>query len=867
MANDIKTSQPVSGDQMGITFSEIHSDEPHEAVTASKTAVKQPHTSAQSHLSDKNDVFNVTRAFENGHIEAGTIVSDKKDSRPSFGHNIVSAFSEWWDTTKNAIDNSATKMHAPLMKKAGPVVSKVETRVEVVKTAATHANMAPKDDHNMIVQRIRTFKQDVARAQNSSIVVKEQREKKSSWTHTEEKPAEPARKIEPEKIIASVATPQKMIPTPPHKETGWTSSPVPQTPIPPVPHANIPKPPHRVPAPEKSVTPVHTIVTELKRTEAPVQSTPRMNVPDTVVKKDISLPKKNIWVAPRIQPESSVLVPHNTPAPVSQSFLANQNPPVPPVSVAAVIHAPIPSPSPVVVPKIETVLPIHSTPLIASVKPLEQGLVKPFHSVVEGTQAGAQKMEALKPAPVPVPVVPQPTISIRAAHTTPPVTVTTHNPIGHDRTVITALKEISKATPTPVQPKSVIPSAIPHSVTPPSSPLNTFVDPELNVTTPHILRPSLYKKTVAETSQSLPLREHVQTIFRTPAPFIHDTPAPRLQEIPKQTEVEMGGYAHEKEATQPKPIAFRTKEETPRTTFVPLPRPAPQAPPQSVIEIRSVHEEKEEVSDAFENATEQFVPRAPAPLPSRPIAMPSLERVILSPVQEQTTVPAPSNKAFRTFVKWGILVLIILAGIALALFASIYFNVFKKETTPAETPTPVPTFIKTSVQTPLMLEGTKEALLTALKENVAKAGTGLTQFYPTMREGEATRPGSSAEILDFLNTHIDARTQKSLSPTIMIGSIATSKNEPFVILQSSNFDVLFTGLLAWEPYLYSDFAPLFGEQAPSKIKFKDAVRDNTSTRILYDDAGNEVLLYSFINQKTVVITTSGEALSELIKQF
>ena len=179
----------------------------------------------------------------------------------------------------------------------------------------------------------------------------------------------------------------------------------------------------------------------------------------------------------------------------------------------------------------------------------------------------------------------------------------------------------------------------------------------------------------------------------------------------------------------------------------------------------------------------------------------------------------------------------------------------------------VPTFIKTSTQTPLVIEGTKETFLTALKEKVRDSGAGLTQFYPTMREGETTRPGSSAEILGFLNTHLDERTRKSLSPTIMMGSITTTKNEPFVVIQSTNFDVLFTGLLAWEPNLYTDFAPLFGENAPTKIKFKDAVRDNTSTRILYDDAGNEILLYSFINQKTVVITTSGEALSELIKQF
>lgn len=867
MANDNKTSQPTGGDHLGITFGEIHSDEPHEAVKASKTEVAQKHTtSPQSHLSNKDDVFNVTKAYENGHIETGTIVSDRKDSRPSVGSNILSAFSEWWGSAKNTIDDSATKIQAPLMKKEEPVISSVENRSDVVRTAATHATIAPKDDHHIVIQKIRTFKQDVARVQNAPIVVKEQSEKKSGWTHTDQNPVTPAKVVELEKYVASVAAPQKMIPTPPHMEKSSTPSPQP-APIPPPPSSSIPKPPKKVSVPEKVVPPSSTMVTELKRAEAPVRSTPRMSVPETVVKKDVSLPKKNIWVAPRIQPESSVLMPHNSPAPVSQSFIPNQNPLPPQILATPVAPTPTPTPLPPTVPKIVPATPVQIVTPVASIKPVDHGPVKPFHTSTDSVHDGALNVVTEKLTPVPVPSVPQPI--------TPPPTTVPHTPVVPpvQKSPVPEVAHLYVPPQTPHVPASVptpitpTPTQVPKPVTPPEP--HTFISKEQppRSVPPQILKSSLYKKTISEPAITpTPAPDAVHPPLHAPAPVFQKTSSPRLQDLPKSIAEETRGYANEMPTPSPAPITFRAPIEAPRVASVPLPRPTPVAPPQPRIEVRPVVEERKN-PEPVEATPIAFIPRTPAPVPSRPTGMPPLERVISTPVSEQVVTPAPTHNAYRTFVRWAIIVLIILTGITLALFASIYFNVFKKETPDEQTPITVPTFIQTSAQTPLLLEGSKESFLSALRENMEKSGAGLTQFYPTVREGETTRPGSSAEILGFLNTHIDTRTLKSLSPTIMMGSIMTTKNEPFIVLQSSNFDVLFTGLLAWEPYLYSDFSPLFGVTPPSKIKFKDAVRDNTSTRILHDDAGNEILLYSFINQKTVVITTSAEALSKLIKEF
>jgi hypothetical protein len=108
----------------------------------------------------------------------------------------------------------------------------------------------------------------------------------------------------------------------------------------------------------------------------------------------------------------------------------------------------------------------------------------------------------------------------------------------------------------------------------------------------------------------------------------------------------------------------------------------------------------------------------------------------------------------------------------------------------------------------------------------------------------------------------------------MVGSVTTQKNEPFLIVKADTFDSGFAGMLAWEPYLSEDLAPLFGtpvtasrtpgtpESTPPR--FSDVLKDNRSIRILYGEEGEERLIYAFLNRTLIVITTSTEALSALI---
>jgi hypothetical protein len=226
-----------------------------------------------------------------------------------------------------------------------------------------------------------------------------------------------------------------------------------------------------------------------------------------------------------------------------------------------------------------------------------------------------------------------------------------------------------------------------------------------------------------------------------------------------------------------------------------------------------------------------------------------------------------SHRTFRLFLRFAILSLIGLCGIILAVVA--HTVVTKDETTvPVEQVLSIPSFFNTDAQIQIPLTN-GDAFFEDFSTAVAGAPSGLVQLYPTINgtiEGQKTIPNTE----DFF-AKVNARMPKNLlrgfEDTFMLGSITTTKNEPFMVVRSYNFDILFTGFFAWEPYMQTDFAPLFGAPDATRTRFSDAVRNNTSIRILYDANGKELLLYSFINTNTVIITTTGEALAKILERI
>lgn len=565
---------------LGISFNEVHSDEPQDEITAEQTEMASRYTSNDSHLTNHDDVFNVSKAFDGEHVETGTIVTDRRKQRPSFTSNLRSAFHEWWGKTHTTLSKTFDEIPIAHEVDEKPVVQKSETRTEVIQKAVIPAQLAPIDDHVVVVEKIRTFKQDMARATGSDIVIKEPAEKKNEWSHL----VAPVAKVE-EKVTKKQA-PLITAPLPDYR--GATIAPI----------VNVPA------------------QYEVKNT-APVLTPPQPVVPPMIVEQ------KKV--------------------------------PLPPIHVPSTI--------------------------------LKKTITPPKNPVV---------------------ITPTVTISVPGLHQKP-------------------MPRVSQESVKPTWQTSVE-----EKIVPPQTPEKT-VGPVVN------------------------------SRFRSSPP-----PPPPIEQERRNSD-----------------------------------RPA----------------------------------------------------------------PAPSNTLLRMYARFAILGGVSILGIILAVVVSLNFNIFTRTDAPvSETPT-APELVLKDTEFAISFATGKQDFLNTLRNRVASAPQGLTEFYPTVPDGTVSRQLATDEFLSLLSVNLPGKAIRALDKSFVVGSITASTNEPFIVIRSYNFDELFAGMLVWEPTLFADLSPLFGATETVSSTFKDTVRQNLPVRILTDAEGNEILVYSFVSQNTVVITKSSVGLSRVIEKL
>jgi hypothetical protein len=190
-----------------------------------------------------------------------------------------------------------------------------------------------------------------------------------------------------------------------------------------------------------------------------------------------------------------------------------------------------------------------------------------------------------------------------------------------------------------------------------------------------------------------------------------------------------------------------------------------------------------------------------------------------------------------------------------------------------------PILLKDLSRSPLMNTLTKEALgLRATLDTI-------TLLTPVMKnELGVEEPVPTDTFLRALDLHAPDSLLRSFQPTFVFGVHVFDGNEPFFLFKTNFFENAFAGMLAWEPAMSEDLAPLFGPKvvplfsltAPITASstsadiayedigvFNDVVIRNKDTRVLRDENGEIVLLYSFLDQETLLITTNEYTFREL----
>ncbi len=131
-------------------------------------------------------------------------------------------------------------------------------------------------------------------------------------------------------------------------------------------------------------------------------------------------------------------------------------------------------------------------------------------------------------------------------------------------------------------------------------------------------------------------------------------------------------------------------------------------------------------------------------------------------------------------------------------------------------------------------------------------------------------PEDLENVLLILAPNMPPSLSRSFDKEYMLGIYSFGSNEPFIILTTSDFANSYSGMLKWEKDMVLDLGKIFsipqyvGSSTP---EFKDEAMKNKDLRVLKSSDKKTVLLYSFIDKNTLVITTNGDILNAIIGKY
>lgn len=254
------------------------------------------------------------------------------------------------------------------------------------------------------------------------------------------------------------------------------------------------------------------------------------------------------------------------------------------------------------------------------------------------------------------------------------------------------------------------------------------------------------------------------------------------------------------------------------------------------------------------------------------VSFPYIDTVTLVRPEMTSTQIVPTQK--KSFVYVLIILLVIIIGVASGIGAAIYVSK-KIDTTSNPAVNPVmSSFFSVDSITPMSFESARPLFMKNLESALSGTGNGIVQVSLTKTDatGKQIAIPETAEVFATLAPHMDSRFLRALDSRFMIGSVTTESKASFIMLRSNSFDTAFAGMLDWEPFIAEDLAPLFPgiedtQKSTTRKSFTDALTNNKSIRILYDNEGRERMMYAFVNNNTIVITATTEALSAIIARM
>ncbi len=328
------------------------------------------------------------------------------------------------------------------------------------------------------------------------------------------------------------------------------------------------------------------------------------------------------------------------------------------------------------------------------------------------------------------------------------------------------------------------------------------------------------------------------------------------------------------------------EQEQQATLAKPKPEVAPQAPPPPKEEsgVRSLETYRGDIEQVIQKKNVSVVSIAAAEEERRTLAGKEP-----APQKSAEEVQNSHDLGLRiAAIAGGVFLLVAAAGLLAFIFLKPQANAPVQNVLPA----PFISIDQTQV-IPIPMEqwgrpSLVAAVLSAREKTALSLGLMARLYVTEASTTEFVRPVAAQTLLTTLAPEIPAQLLSSLSGEYLLGVHSFDGNQAFLILDIEHYEGAYAGILAWEWNMQRDLEPLFTRTPRPRIPeeniatttpaasstqqflpttFVDRIVENRDARVIQNEFGDLLLLWTFLDRNTLLITTNEYTLREVVSRL
>jgi hypothetical protein len=302
---------------------------------------------------------------------------------------------------------------------------------------------------------------------------------------------------------------------------------------------------------------------------------------------------------------------------------------------------------------------------------------------------------------------------------------------------------------------------------------------------------------------------------------------------------------------------------------------APKAPQDSLIKVEEPRNPQIEIDNIVDKKPQQDAIPKSVFTPQERIVRPAAQKLSTRDViyTRQDVKGSGKNKFLIVF---GFILII---GGILALGYLLFNYIGTKQDTNTVIVAPVKTsLIPPDTTTSILVTNSNprdiaNAFRGVLAQNLADPSLLKVSFTDT--QDSAQKEISAETFFNVATQTSPDRLARSFREEMFAGIYAQGDKHPLFIFKIENFDTAYDGMLTWEKTMYQDFESFIrtekvGEETIATLpaqNFIDVIIANKDCRVLKDGFGNDIIVYSFIDQETLIIADSEETFKEIVARY